>query len=220
MRVERVGLGELLVDYRRVWDHQRALHAEVADGVREDTILLLEHASVYTAGKRTARSERPVDGTEVIDVDRGGRITWHGPGQLVVYPIVRLVPPVDVIAYVRALEDAVIALAGDVGVASVRVPGRSGVWIRDAAGGQDRKLASIGVRVARGVTMHGVAINACPDLTAFSAIVPCGIPDVGVTSLTAETGRVLTPLDIAPLAEHHLGRALAPLLRERVAERP
>jgi lipoyl(octanoyl) transferase len=219
MRMERLGLGERHVDYRRVWEHQQALHAEVAAGGREDTVLLLEHTSVYTAGKRTARDERPTDGTEVIDVDRGGRITWHGPGQLVVYPIVRLAEPVDVIAYVRALEDAVVALAADHGVRTERVQGRSGVWVRPP-GSQDLKLASIGVRVARGVTMHGVAINVCPDLSAFSAIVACGIPDVGVTSLADQTGRPLTPVDVAGAFEAHLARALAPLVRSAEATAP
>lgn len=213
MRVVRLGLGETLVDYERAWTHQRALHAEIAAGDREDTVLLLEHAPVYTAGKRTAKAERPVDGTRVVDVDRGGRITWHGPGQLVVYPLVRLREPVDVVAYVRALEDAVMGVAADLGVATARVDGRTGVWVRDANGAQDRKLSAIGVRVARGVTMHGVAINACPDLSAFGAIVPCGISDAGVTSLSLEAGRVITPLDIADATETHLRRALAPLVR-------
>ncbi|MEE6295451.1 lipoyl(octanoyl) transferase LipB [Georgenia wangjunii] len=213
MRVVRLGLGETLVDYQRAWDHQRALHAEIAAGDREDTVLLLEHAAVYTAGKRTARAERPIDGTPVIDVDRGGRITWHGPGQLIAYPLVRLAEPVDVIAYVRALEDAVMGVAADLGVATARVSGRSGVWVLDADGGQDRKLSAIGVRVARGVTMHGVAINASPDLAAFGAIIPCGITDAGVTSLSLEAGRTITPLDIADSTEAHLRRALAPLVR-------
>lgn len=212
MRVERVGLGERYVDYREAWEHQRALHGEVAAGEREDTVLLLEHASVYTAGKRTARDERPTDGLEVIDVDRGGRITWHGPGQLIAYPIVRLAEPVDVVAYVRVLEDAVLGLAADLGVAGERVEGRSGVWVR-TPGAPDLKLASIGVRVARGVTMHGVAINACPDLTAFSAIVACGIRDAGVTSLTERTGRRVRPVELADPLEHHLRRVLPPLLR-------
>lgn len=212
MRFEPIGLGASLVDYLWAWDLQRRVHAEVAAGTREDTVLLLEHADVYTAGRRTATWDRPVDGTPVIDVDRGGRITWHGPGQLVGYPIVTLGRPVDVVAYVRALEGAIIDVCAALGVASTRVEGRSGVWVTADTRGRDRKVAAIGVRVARDVTMHGIAVNACPDLTAFSRIIPCGITDADVTSLSAETGRRITPLDIVDSLSAALARHLSPLL--------
>ena len=209
MRFERVRLGTEHVDYHWAWDLQRRVHAEIVAGEREDTVLLLEHASVYTAGKRTPSWDRPTDGTPVVDVDRGGRITWHGPGQLIAYPIVRLREPVDVVAYVRALEQAVIDLAAGYGVATTRVAGRSGVWVTADARGRDRKLCAVGVRVAKGVTMHGIAINACPDLSAYDRIVPCGIDDADVTSLSAETGRTITPLDIVDATEDQLAGALA-----------
>ncbi len=221
MRFEPIELGSALVDYDWAWDLQRQVHAGVVDGSREDTVLLLEHANVYTAGRRTATSDRPVDGTPVIDVDRGGKITWHGPGQLVGYPIIALAEPVDVVAYVRALEGAIIDLCADLGVRGVRIDGRSGVWVEADERGRDRKVAAIGVRVAKGVTMHGIAINACPDLGAFDRIVPCGISDADVTSLTAEAGRRITPLDlVAPLTEHlerHLASMRAALRKPEVA---
>lgn len=197
------------MDFRAVWQLQREIHADVVAGRRPDTVLLLEHASVYTAGRRTARWERPADGHDVVDIDRGGRITWHGPGQLVAYPIVRLADPVDVVAYVRALEQAVIDLAAEWGVTGRRVTGRSGVWV---PGTPDRKLAAVGVRVAREVTMHGLALNTDADLSCFATIVPCGIPDAGVTSLTVETGRRVTSVDVAAAAARHLRAALAPCL--------
>jgi lipoyl(octanoyl) transferase len=185
-----------LVPYEEAWARQRELHARRVAGEGPDTLLLLEHPSVYTAGRRTEAHERPFDGTPVIDVDRGGKITWHGPGQLVGYPIVALPDPVDVVAYVRRLEDALIEVCAGFGLATGRVEGRSGVWVAaDGPGGTDRperKVAAIGVRVARGVTMHGFALNCEPDLAAFGAIVPCGIPDAGVTSLSAELGRHVT----------------------------
>ena len=168
---------------------QRQLHAQRVAGEGPDTLLLLEHPPVYTAGKRTEPHERPFDGTPVIDVDRGGKITWHGPGQLVGYPIVRLADPVDVVAHVRRLESALIDVCTGLGLATDRVEGRSGVWVRADDRGPDRKVAAIGVRVARGVTMHGFALNCDPDLGAFGAIVPCGIADAGITSLSAELGR-------------------------------
>ncbi|WP_372594941.1 lipoyl(octanoyl) transferase LipB [Actinotalea sp.] len=201
-----------LVPYLDAWETQRRLHAEVADGTRGDTVVVLEHPPVYTAGRRTATADRPVDGTPVVDVDRGGRITWHGPGQLVAYPIVKLAEPVDVVAYVRALEEAVLAVCSDLGVAAARVEGRSGVWCPADETRRDRKVCAIGVRVARGVTMHGLALNADPDLTAFGRIVPCGITDADVTSLSAELGRRVTVDEVDPLLAVHLGRALAPLL--------
>jgi lipoyl(octanoyl) transferase len=180
------------VDYAETWQRQRDLHTEVAAGLRPDTVILLEHRSAYTAGKRTEPHERPRDGTPVVDVDRGGKITWHGPGQLVGYPIVALPDPVDVVAHVRRMEQALMAVCSGVGVATALVEGRSGVWVLADGRGPDRKVAAIGVRVARGVTMHGFALNCDPDMAAFSNMVPCGIVDAGATSLTAELGRDVT----------------------------
>lgn len=211
-------LGRRHVPYQEAWDLQRAVHAEVVAGTRPDTVLLVEHADVYTAGRRTAAWDRPVDGTPVVDVDRGGRITWHGPGQLVAYPIVRLAEPVDVIAYVRALEAAVIEVATTLGLTTERAEGRSGVWLPRTDGERPRKLAAIGVRVARGVTMHGVALNCDCDLAEFGCIVPCGLPDADATSLTAELGRPVTVADAEPLLRSPLARALAPL-RAATADR-
>ena len=187
-----LGLGGELIDYRRAWDLQRVIHTEVVSGARPDTVLILEHASVYTAGKRTEPGDRPIDGTPVVDVDRGGKITWHGPGQLVGYPIVRLPEPIGVVDYVRRLEEAMIRAFADLELRTGRVPGRSGVWLEadpptgSGQGRPERKVAAIGVRVAAGVTMHGFAINVHPDLGWFDKIVPCGITDAGVTSLAAE----------------------------------
>lgn len=182
-----------VVPYEQAWEMQREVHAQRVAGEGPDTLLLLEHPSVYTAGKRTEAHERPADGTPVVDVDRGGKITWHGPGQLVGYPIVALPDPVDVVAYVRRLEGALIDVCATLGVTAGRVEGRSGVWLPADEPGQgyraERKIAAIGIRVARGVTMHGFALNCDPDLGAFGSIVPCGIPDAGVTSLSAELGR-------------------------------
>jgi lipoyl(octanoyl) transferase len=192
VRVQRVDLGTGLVDYAWAWDLQRRLHAEVAAGEREDSLLLLEHADVYTAGRRTASWDRPTDGTPVIDVDRGGKITWHGPGQIVGYPIVALPDPIDVVAYVRRLEEALIEVCAGFGLATGRVEGRSGVWAAGDGVRPDRKVAAIGVRVARGVTMHGFALNCDPDMSFFGNMIPCGIPDAGVTSLSAELGRDVT----------------------------
>lgn len=222
MRVEPLDLGTRLQPYEPTWALQRELHAAVEAGAREDVVLLLEHEPVYTAGKRTARSDRPTDGTPVVDVDRGGRITWHGPGQLVGYPIVRLAEPVDVVRYVRALEEALIRTCADVGVATERVEGRSGVWLpadppQARAPRRARKVAAIGARVARGVTMHGFALNCSPDLAWYERIVPCGIDDADVTSLSAEAGRPVTVTDVAPLVERHLRDVLAPLLAAGVA---
>lgn len=187
-------------------------------GTSPDTVILLEHPPVYTAGKRTAWYERPTDGTPVIDVDRGGRITWHGPGQLVGYPIVRLVAPVDVVAYVRRLEEALIRTCAEFGVSTCRVPGRSGVWVSaPAAAGEpagpgpavdglppESKIAAIGVRVARNVTMHGFALNCDPDLGWFERIVPCGLPDATVTSLSRECGRPVPVAEVVPVVERQL----------------
>ena len=182
------------VPYDEAWRLQQAVHAEVADG-GEDVALLLEHPPVYTAGKRTEPWERPSDGTPVVDVDRGGKITWHGPGQVTGYPIVRLADPVDVVAHVRRLEQLLIDVCAELGLTTARVEGRSGVWTPDGA----RKIAAIGIRVARGVTMHGFALNYNPDLTAYDRIVPCGLVDATVTSLSRELGRDVTVDEVLPL---------------------
>ena len=209
-----LGLGGDLVDYRDAWDLQHRLHAEVVAGTAPDTLLLLEHAAVYTAGKRTELHERPLDGTPVIDVDRGGKITWHGPGQLVGYPLVRLPEAYGVVDYVRRLEQALIDTLAELGLTTGRVPGRSGVWLAADAPGTglgrpERKVAAIGVRVAGGVTMHGFALNADPDLRAFDRIVPCGIADAGVTSIAAELGTAPALTSLAYVLLPHLERLLA-----------
>ncbi|MGW0733244.1 lipoyl(octanoyl) transferase LipB [Streptomyces sp. NPDC002851] len=263
LRFVRLGFGPDKVEYQAAWDEQRRVHAaRFADEI-PDTCLLLEHPSVYTAGRRTADSERPLDGTPVIDVDRGGKITWHGPGQLVGYPILKLPRPVDVVAHVRRLEEALIRTCAEFGVETSRVEGRSGVWIlgdpKDPAeqslGGltldfdprtqdeefdprlngpeyapsnagqrrEDRKLAAIGIRVAKGVTMHGFALNVNPDNKEFDKIVPCGIRDAGVASLADELGRDLTIEDVLPVVQKHLRDVLenAELKpREIVREQP
>ncbi len=193
----RIVVAQDPVDYVTAWEQQRAWHAEVVAG-GEDVVWLLEHRSVYTAGRRTEPLDRPFDGTPVIDVDRGGRITWHGPGQLVGYPIVRLPEPMDVVGHVRRLEELLISACADLGVATARVAGRSGVWVPSDERGPDRKVAAIGVRVSRGVAMHGFALNANPDLGAFDRIVPCGIRDASVTSLSAELGREVTVAEVRP----------------------
>ncbi|MFD2092140.1 lipoyl(octanoyl) transferase LipB [Blastococcus deserti] len=201
------------VPYEQAWAQQRELHGQRVAREVPDTLLLLEHPSVYTAGRRTEPHERPLDGTPVVDVDRGGKITWHGPGQLVGYPIVALPDPVDVVAYVRRLEEALIEVCAGFGLATGRVEGRSGVWVAADAPGTgfrpERKVAAIGVRVARGVTMHGFALNCDPDLAAFGAIVPCGIPDAGVTSLSAELGRDISTAQALEPVESAMRRVLA-----------
>lgn len=192
------------VDYRAAWDEQRRLHAAVAAGDQPDTIMLLEHPSVYTAGRRTEPADLPFDGTPVVEVDRGGKLTWHGPGQLVGYPIVRLPDPIDVVAYVRRTEQMLIDVCASLGVATSRVEGRSGAWVRADSRGPDRKIAAIGIRVSRGVTQHGFALNCDCDLSAYDRFVPCGIRDAGVTSLTAELGRPVTVAEVMPVVERHL----------------
>jgi len=204
LRVEELGFAPDLVDYREAWARQREVHAAVVAGEQPDTVLLCEHASVFTAGARTRPNEGPVDGTEVIKVDRGGRITWHGPGQLVGYPIVRLRDPVDVVAHVRRLEQLMIEVCADLGLATVRVDGRSGVWRLADGERPDRKVGAIGVRVARGVTMHGFAFNADCDLSWARVIVPCGLEDATATSLTAELGHPVTVADLLALVEPRL----------------
>lgn len=192
--IETVGIAPHFVPYREAWDLQRRIHADVVEGERPDTLLLLEHEAVYTAGARTAPHERPTDGTPVIDVDRGGRITWHGPGQLVGYPIVRLPEPVDVVAHVRRLEGILIGVLAEFEVDGYRVDGRSGVWVRRPLG--EDKIAAIGVRVQRGVTMHGFALNCDNTLAGFRGIIPCGITDAGVTTMSEVLGRVVAPADV------------------------
>jgi lipoyl(octanoyl) transferase len=212
LRIVRAGFAPNEVPYEDAWARQRELHAQRVAGEAPDTLLLLEHSSVYTAGRRTAAHERPVDGTPVIDVDRGGKITWHGPGQLVGYPIVALPDPIDVVAYIRRLEEALIEVCAGFGLATGRVEGRSGVWVAADEPGSgyrpERKVAAIGVRVARGVTMHGFALNCDPDMTAFGSIVPCGIPDAGVTSLSAELGRDVPVAEAVEPVEAAMRRVL------------
>ncbi|MFN8194140.1 MAG: lipoyl(octanoyl) transferase LipB [Nocardioidaceae bacterium] len=205
------GFGAEAVDYLAAWDLQREVHAQVVDGARGDTVLLLEHPPVFTAGKRTDPHERPADpgGAPVIDVDRGGKITFHGPGQLVGYPIVRLPDHVKVVDYVRRLEETLIATCTDLGVTTARVPGRSGVWLRADDRGPERKIAAIGIRVARGVAMHGFAINCDVDLAWYDRFVPCGIADAGVTSLSRELGREVTVSEVVPVVERHLATFLS-----------
>lgn len=260
----RLGFGPDSVEYREAWEEQRRVHAARFADELPDTCLLLEHPPVYTAGRRTADSERPLDGTPVVDVDRGGKITWHGPGQLVGYPIQKLPRPVDVVAHVRRLEEALIRTCTEFGLETSRVEGRSGVWVlgdpmdqRPALGGltldldavvdprlqddefdarfngpeyapsnagqrrEDRKIAAIGIRVAKGVTMHGFALNVNPDNTWFDKIIPCGIRDAGVTSLSYELGREVTIADVLPVAERHLQDVLENAeLRPRAVEKP
>lgn len=247
LRFVRLGFGADAVEYQEAWQEQRRVHAaRFADEI-PDTCLMLEHPAVYTAGRRTEDNERPLDGTPVIDVDRGGKITWHGPGQLVGYPILKLPRPVDVIAHVRRLEEALIRACAEFGLETTRVEGRSGVWVLgedrpkpDTGGltldlaapgpadeefdprlngpeyapsnagqrGEDRKLAAIGIRIAKGVTMHGFALNCDPDNTWFDRIVPCGIRDAGVTSLSNELDRRVTVEEALPVVEKHLREVL------------
>jgi lipoyl(octanoyl) transferase len=208
MRFEHLGFAPDYVDYLQAWDHQREVHAQVVAGELPDTVLLLEHAAVYTAGKRTEAHERPLDGTPVIDVDRGGKITWHGPGQLVGYPIVRLAQPIDVVGHVRRLEDMMIGVCGELGVETMRVEGRSGVWVAADARGPERKIGAIGIRVSHDVTMHGFALNCDNDLGYADVVIPCGIADAGVTSLSRELDRDVTVVEVLPLVTAHLERVL------------
>ena len=203
------GLSANSVPYVEALELQRATHRAVVSGSIPDTVLLLEHPSVYTAGKRTEDFERPIDGTPVIDVDRGGKITWHGPGQLVGYPIFRLAEPIDVVSYVRQLEGVIIGVLGELGIEAGRVAGRSGVWIRYDEPVGAEKIAAIGIRVAEGVTMHGFSLNCSNSFEAYAKIVACGILDAGVTSISRELGREVTPTDVVPLIEKHFIAAMA-----------
>jgi lipoyl(octanoyl) transferase len=211
LRTIRAGL----LDYEQAWQWQRQLHEQRVAGEIDDTALLLEHPPVYTAGRRTEVWERPTDGTPVIDVDRGGKITWHGPGQLVGYPIVELPNPVDVVAYVRRMEEVLVEVCAELGLAAGQVAGRSGVWLPADDRGPERKVAAIGIRVAQGVTLHGFALNCNPDLSWFHRIVPCGITDAGVTSLTAELGREVSVTDALPVVEALLPGLVAAYARSR-----
>ncbi|TDT32727.1 lipoyl(octanoyl) transferase LipB [Naumannella halotolerans] len=198
-----------LTDYQSAWQLQREIHAQVAAGERGPTVLLVQHPSVYTAGKRTQPQDLPFDGTPVIDVDRGGKITWHGPGQLVAYPIVRLNESVRVVDYVRRLEQAMLDTLADLDLDATRVEGRSGVWILGDGIGPDRKLGQVGIRVAANTTMHGLAINVDPDMRWFANMIPCGISDAAVTSIGQELRRPVEVAEVAPLLTTHLRTALA-----------
>lgn len=199
-----------ILDYQSAWQLQRETLEGIVSGTTPNTLILLQHPSVYTAGRMTKIDERPVDGTPVIDVDRGGKITWHGLGQIVGYPIVKLENRNDVVGFVREIETALIDICLEFGIAAERYCERSGVWIRDAKG--DRKIAAIGMRVAKGVTMHGFALNVDPDMSAYSKIVPCGISDAGVTSMTIELGRKISVEELLPLVESRILTALTKVI--------
>jgi lipoyl(octanoyl) transferase len=207
LKVEELGV----VDYLHAWQMQKEIQEKVINNIEPNTLLILQHPSVYTAGRRTEITDRPLDNTPVIDVDRGGKITWHGLGQIVGYPIIKLKNSTDVVGFVRELETALISICGEFGIKAERYCERSGVWLRDEKG--DRKIAAIGLRVAKGVTMHGFALNVNPDLTAYSKIIPCGIADAKVTSLSAELGRNITVEEVMPI----LKRYILPML-ERVSQ--
>ena len=198
LRVEELGV----IDYLTAWQMQKEIHETVVNDFEPNTLLILQHPSVYTAGRRTEISDRPLDDTPVIDVDRGGKITWHGLGQIVSYPIIKLKNSTDVVGFVRELETAIISICQEFGIKAERYCERSGVWLRDEKG--DRKIAAIGLRVAKGVTMHGFALNVNPDLSAYSKIVPCGIADAKVTSLSAELGRSITIEEVMPVLKKHV----------------
>ncbi|MBJ7506152.1 MAG: lipoyl(octanoyl) transferase LipB [Candidatus Nanopelagicus sp.] len=198
VKVQEVGV----VDYLSAWEMQKQIAEEVLTGKIENTLLLLQHPSVYTAGRRTQLSDRPLDNTPVIDVDRGGKITWHGVGQLVGYPIIKLKNSADVVGFVRELENVLIQVCGEFGITAQRYCERSGVWVRDEMG--DRKIAAIGLRVAKGVSTHGFALNVNPDLSAYLKIIPCGIPDAKVTSLSAELGEQITIEQVMPVLQKYI----------------
>ena len=207
LRVEELGV----IDYLSAWQMQKEIQEKVINNIEPNTLLILQHPSVYTAGRRTEIADRPLDNTPVIDVDRGGKITWHGLGQIVGYPIIKLKNSTDVVGFVRELETALIEICDEFGIKAQRYCERSGVWLRDEKG--DRKIAAIGLRVAKGVTMHGFALNVNPDLSAYSKIIPCGIADAKVTSLSAELGRNITIDEVMPV----LKKYILPML-ERVSQ--
>ena len=204
LEFSRIGFDPQFVDYLEGWDRQKTLHESVIAGTSPSTVLLLEHSPVYTAGKRTEEHEKPFDGTPVVPVDRGGKLTWHGPGQLVGYPILALPEPTRVADYVGILEDVIIAVLGDYGITGIRIEGRSGVWLSADSRRPARKIAAIGIRINRRVTMHGFAINCSNDLAPFAQIVPCGITDAGVTSISEEIGRSVLPAEIVSRIEEEL----------------
>ena len=196
-----------LVDYLPTWQLQREIQNQVIEGVTQNTLLMLEHNSVYTAGRRTELKDWPIDGTPVIDTDRGGKITWHGPGQLIGYPIIKLRNRNDVVGFVREIETSIIAALSEFGITSERYCERSGVWLRD--NGNDRKISAIGIRVAKGVTIHGFSLNVNPDLSFFDRINPCGFTDSGVTSMAKELGRDITISEVLPVVERYVSEGLA-----------
>lgn len=209
-----VGFSPNFIDYNGAWDQQKAIHDAVVAGSSPNTAMLLEHAAVYTAGKRTEDHERPFDGTPVVNVDRGGKLTWHGPGQLVMYPIVKLADAHSIRAYVHALEEIIIEVLAHFGVDGVRVDRRAGIWLTADEKGGDRKIAAIGIRVHDGVTMHGIAINANNSLAPYAQIIACGIQDAGTTTLAAETGRDITAAELVPVLKEATARLLAPLITD------
>jgi lipoyl(octanoyl) transferase len=202
LSIQRVGL----LGYEEALELQRKIHSEVASALRSNSLLLLEHPSVYTAGKRTTDLERPTDGTPVINVDRGGKITWHGPGQLIGYPIVKLAKPSELVGFVRVIEEGLMTVCREFGIDTQQISGRSGVWVRDERG--DRKIAAIGIRVAQGVSMHGFALNVNPELAAFNRIIPCGINDAAVTSMADELSRDISVNEVIPVVEKYLLESL------------
>ena len=196
-----------MLEYQEAWQLQRSVHERVANNTEANTLILVEHPSVFTAGRRTDLLERPTDGTPVIDVDRGGRITWHGPGQLVGYPIIKLAKRNEVVGFVRQLEEALIKTIAEFGLSGTQISGKTGVWLKDESG--ERKVAAIGVRVAKGVTMHGFALNVCPDLSFFDRIVPCGMPEAITTSMQQELGRTITIAEVTPVIEKYMLNSLS-----------
>lgn len=204
LEFSRLGFDPHFVDYLEGWEQQKTLHESVVAGTSPSTVLLLEHSPVYTAGKRTEEHEKPFDGTPVVPVDRGGKLTWHGPGQLVGYPILALPEPTRVADYVGILEEVIISVLQDYGISGIRIDGRSGVWLAADQQGPARKIAAIGIRINRRVTMHGFAINCSNDLAPFAQIVPCGITDAGVTSISREIGRSVAPIDLVSRIEEEL----------------
>ncbi|MCT1366637.1 MULTISPECIES: lipoyl(octanoyl) transferase LipB [Kocuria] len=202
--MNRVGLAPEYVDYREALALQEEIHSSVSNEERDNTVLLLEHPPVYTAGKRTEKHEYPQDGTDVVPIDRGGKLTWHGPGMLIGYPIVKLPEPFDVVRYVRILEEILMKVVCDLGVKGERVEGRSGVWVRGEGIEPDRKIAAIGIRVAKKTTMHGFALNCNNDLSSFANFIPCGITDASVTTISEQLGRNISPSDVVDQVETEL----------------
>jgi lipoyl(octanoyl) transferase len=200
--IEKWGFADQAVEYQSAWDRQKLIHQEVVAGTRSPIVALLEHQSVYTAGRSTQPADRPQNDSKVFDIDRGGRITWHGPGQLVGYPIMKLPDPIDIVAHVRRIELLIIDVCQEFGLVSQQISGRSGVWINN--GPVPKKIAAIGIRVAKRVTMHGFALNCNNDLSPFREIVPCGIPDADVTSLSEELDRNIDVQDVVPIIEKHI----------------